>query len=295
MKFNLFTKMFPNSQLVTLNPPRPDGVLVEPFKVDRISDVDPRVAVHVRLADKVRIEFHDKYGNARSYDMPNGSLLVAPLILRSEKPALKQLRESAIKSLNSRKVDTLVTPAPVAPPPPPAPVATANPILTPADSGAGTGLMSGDVERAKTLLLDIARISKDVRNGVDVSRNQVKLRKARADFNKFPAGVRDTAKEEARALARRNRPLIDEMNATLGGSRRTRKNPVRFVRDHAPHVGPKDLKKLRTLSKRHNLMIPMQTTETSWKTFDPAGPPKKVVRVVVDGTHTFEFGLDGKK
>jgi hypothetical protein len=66
---------------------------------------------------------------------------------------------------------------------------------------------------------------------------------------------------------------------------------VRFVRDHAPHVGPKDLKKLRTLSKRHKLMIPAQTTATTWKTFDPADPPKKVVRVVVDGTHTFEFGL----
>ena len=79
--------------------------------------------------------------------------------------------------------------------------------------------------------------------------------------------------------------------AALGGSRRTRKNPVRFVRDHAPHVGPKDLKKLRTLSKRHKLMIPVQTTATSWKTFDPENPPKKVVRVVVDGTHTFEFGL----
>jgi hypothetical protein len=85
------------------------------------------------------------------------------------------------------------------------------------------------------------------------------------------------------------------MNATLGGSRRTRKNPVRFVRDHAPHVGAKDLRKLRTLSKRHTLMIPSQTSATTWKTFDPADPPKKVVRVVVDGTHTFEFGLDGKK
>ena len=38
-------------------------------------------------------------------------------------------------------------------------------------------------------------------------------------------------------------------------------------------------------------MIPSQTNATTWKTFDPADPPKKVVRVVVDGTHTFEFGL----
>ena len=266
MKFNLFTKMFPVSELITLNQSQSrDGATVKPFKVDRISDVDPRVAVHVRLEEPVDIQFHDKYGNTRSYNMAKGSVLVAPLILRSEKPT--------------------VTPAP-------APVAKANPILEPADRGAGTGLLSGDVERAKTLLLDMARISRDIRNRVDVSRNQVKLRKARADFKKFPAGVRDTAIEEARELARRNQPTIDEMNATLGGTRRTRKNnPVHFVRDHAPHVGPKDLKKLRTLSKRHKLIIPAQTTATSWKTFDPADPPKKVVRVVVDGTHTFEFGL----
>jgi hypothetical protein len=82
-----------------------------------------------------------------------------------------------------------------------------------------------------------------------------------------------------------------------GGRRRphkTRKNPVRFVRDHAPHVGAKDLRKLRTLSKRHKLMIPAQTTSTSWKTFDPSDPPAKVVRIVVDGTHTFDFGIKKK-
>jgi hypothetical protein len=81
-----------------------------------------------------------------------------------------------------------------------------------------------------------------------------------------------------------------------GGRRRhkTRKNPVRFVRDHAPHVGAKDLRKLRTLSKRHKLMIPAQTTATSWKTFDTSDPPAKVVRIVVDGTHTFDFGIKKK-
>jgi len=84
------------------------------------------------------------------------------------------------------------------------------------------------------------------------------------------------------------------MTPSLGGakpSRKTRKNPIRFVRDHVPHVGAKDLRKLRTLTKRHKLVIPTQTTATSWKTFDPANPPKKVVRVVVDGTHTFDFGI----
>jgi hypothetical protein len=98
---------------------------------------------------------------------------------------------------------------------------------------------------------------------------------------------------------------VDKLEAALsstpaGGSRRaTRKNPVRFVRDHAPNVSAKDLRKLRTLSKRHKLMIPSKTTATSWKTFDPSNLPEKVVRIVVDDgtqTHTFEFGInDGKK
>ena len=267
MNFNMFTKMFPTSQLVTLNPPHPDGVLVEPFKIDRISDVDPRVAVHVRLVDQVGVDFHDKYGNTRSYSMPSGSTLVAPLVLQSEKPVLKEVRSA------------VVVPPPAAPA---APAAVANPLLSPSQK---------DVDKAKTLLLDIARISKDIRNKVDVLKNKEKLRIASADFKKFPVDVRTRATTEAKALARRNQPIINEMNATLGGVR-TRKNPVRFVRDHVPNVSAKDLRKLRTLTRRHNLIIPSQTTATTWKTFDSENPPKKVVRVIVDdGAHTFDFGL----
>jgi len=102
-----------------------------------------------------------------------------------------------------------------------------------------------------------------------------------------------------------NDVTVDKLEAALsstpaGGSRRaTRKNPVRFVRDHAPNVSAKDLRKLRTLSRRHKLVIPSQTTANSWKTFDPSNLPEKVVRIVVDGgemTHTFEFGInDGRK
>jgi hypothetical protein len=180
--------------------------------------------------------------------------------------------------------------------PPPAPAANF-PIL-PTDEQLQAILRSPGLSEE---LRDAGRRLQDARVGRDQVLNDPTLTQQQVD--EFSNDLRDVTRAWGDLVRRLAAPPAAPpapapapegfLTPSLGGGRqhKTRKNPVRFVRDHVPHVGAKDLRKLRTLTKRHKLVIPTQTTATSWKTFDPANPPKKVVRVVVDGTHTFDFGI----